>query len=237
MEIEICKSCSRSPEDFVKRELAEPFATMIIDPPWDYTCAPGTVDNKKLSGYIHNKNGDEKYAGTIATEKLKTLPIEKLVGGYALLWTTMPFIRGALELLDAWGFDYITGMCWAKYAKASNAQPGLFGESDPIEEGHGYGGVGFWFLGNHELLLLGKRKGWPSIRTGHSSLIIEKKTRHSQKPDNVHSLCEEIFPGPYLELFGRRSRPGWTVLGNEAPGDGKDIFDSTRDLLMEHECK
>ncbi len=237
MEIKICKSCLRQPDDFVKREMTEPFATAIIDPPWDYTPAPGTAENKKLSGYVHNKNGDEKYKGTIPTERLKMLPIEKLVGGYVLLWTTMPFIKDALALLDCWQFPYITGMCWAKYALATSTQPQMFGEEDAFVNGHGYGGVGFWFLGNHELLLVGKRKGWPSIRTGYSSLIVEKKTRHSQKPDNVHALCEDIFPGPYLELFGRRARAQWTVLGDEAPGDGNDIFDSTSNLLRERECK
>jgi hypothetical protein len=28
-------------------------------------------------------------------------------------------------------------------------------------------------------------------------------------------MFERASPGPYLELFGRRSAPGWTVWGNQ----------------------
>ena len=37
---------------------------------------------------------------------------------------------------------------------------------------------------------------------------------HSRKPDSVHEIAETL-PGPYLELFARRTRPGWTVFGND----------------------
>ena len=39
--------------------------------------------------------------------------------------------------------------------------------------------------------------------------------RHSDKPDAFFDIVERISPGPYLELFARRARPGWTVWGNE----------------------
>jgi hypothetical protein len=78
-------------------------------------------------------------------------------------------------------------------------------------------------LGNAEFCVIAKRPGWPSIRTGKSSLIVHPKQEHSRKPHDVHELCEQFFPSPYVGLFGRRKRKGWTVIGNEAPGDGKDI--------------
>jgi hypothetical protein len=31
----------------------------------------------------------------------------------------------------------------------------------------------------------------------------------------VRRRIERLYPGPYLELFGRKPVPGWTVWGNE----------------------
>ena len=42
---------------------------------------------------------------------------------------------------------------------------------------------------------------------------------HSHKPEEVYDIIERVSPGPYLELFARRSRPGWDAWGNEIPSD------------------
>lgn len=43
--------------------------------------------------------------------------------------------------------------------------------------------------------------------------------RHSEKPDEffeiVEKLCGPAMPATHVELFGRKLRPGWTVIGNE----------------------
>ena len=85
--------------------------------------------------------------------------------------------------------------------------------------------------------MVAKRPGEKSNRTGEQSIFQTKRQRHSAKPDNVHLLVEKHFPGPYLEIFGRRSREGWTILGNEAPNDGSDIRDSLRQLLSVEELE
>jgi hypothetical protein len=38
----------------------------------------------------------------------------------------------------------------------------------------------------------------------------------SRKPDEQYDIIEACSPGPYLELFARGERPGWTVWGNQA---------------------
>jgi N6-adenosine-specific RNA methylase IME4 len=202
----------------VSIKIRQRFATAIIDPDWPYTVAPGVASidqakgNGRLSGYTRNRDKSRnqyKQRKPLTIEQLKTLPIGELVGGYLFLWVVGPFLinGAALDVMKAWGFEPSSIITWAKYNRGKK---------------RGYGGVGFWFLGNAEFCIVGKRKGWPSIRTGW--LIVEKKLEHSRKPDNIHELCEQRFPGPYLEIFGRRPRKGWTVIGNEAPGgDGKDI--------------
>jgi N6-adenosine-specific RNA methylase IME4 len=42
---------------------------------------------------------------------------------------------------------------------------------------------------------------------------------HSEKPEKVRRNIERLFPAPYLELYGRKTIPGWTVWGNEIPRD------------------
>lgn len=35
----------------------------------------------------------------------------------------------------------------------------------------------------------------------------------------MYDVIERVSPGPYLELFARRHRPGWDVWGNEIDSD------------------
>lgn len=223
MKITINKNQAREDRS-INIEMAEPFTVAIIDPAWPYTVAPGKKDGTyvsqgetPLSGFVQGGKCDAGYKRTISISGLASLPVGGLVGGYVFLWTTMPFLPAALLVMEEWGFEYITGMCWGKYNISRAIKNGGNG---------GYGGVGFWFLGNHELCLLGKKKGMPSIRTGESSLFLAEKTRHSIKPDNIHAIVERYIPGPYLELFCRRDRPQWTVLGDDNPSDGQDMRES-----------
>ena len=48
--------------------------------------------------------------------------------------------------------------------------------------------------------------------------IASRKREHSRKPDELYPLIEACSPGPFLELFARGSRTGWTQWGNEADG-------------------
>lgn len=184
------------------------FKTCIIDPPWPYERAS---KNEKLSGYVTQDN-NTKYA-TLSIADLAALPVGSAVSHYLFMWCTGPFIREALQLFDAWGFKYVTQLCWRK-------STGI--------------GVGFWFRGDHELILVGKKPDVPSVRcTRVRSLFSAPRTRHSEKPDNLHVIIEDNFEGPYLEIFARKQRTGWTALGNEAPGDGADIRDSLPKLITE----
>ncbi len=47
---------------------------------------------------------------------------------------------------------------------------------------------------------------------------------HSRKPEEFQDSMERLYPGPFVELFATRVRPGWTCLGNKI--DGRDLRDS-----------
>ncbi|MHB1855070.1 MAG: MT-A70 family methyltransferase, partial [Acidimicrobiales bacterium] len=59
------------------------------------------------------------------------------------------------------------------------------------------------------------------LRTGPAgrrqvNMIESRKREHSRKPEEQYALIESCSPGPYLELFARYARLGWTAWGHEA---------------------
>lgn len=48
------------------------------------------------------------------------------------------------------------------------------------------------------------------------NLIVAPVREHSRKPDQIYSDIEELWDGPYCDLFGRQQRAGWTVWGNQS---------------------
>lgn len=112
------------------------------------------------------------------------------------LWATAPLLLEALRVMDAWGFTYRTHAIWDK---------------EKI-------GMGYWFRGQHELLLVGI-KGKPgavpeSCRV--SSIFREARQGHSVKPAAVYEWIEKAFPAvAKLEMYSRKAREGWAAWGNE----------------------
>lgn len=199
--------------------------TAIIDPPWAYEQAS---HHKRLTGY----STGHKY-NSLSTADLAALPIGAMNLRYCFLWTTGPFIEDAYKLIRAWGMEPITMLAWVKCAEIQTnglqAFPIADGEDKHPEFKPTYG-VGYWFRGCVEPIILAKAPGAPSIRTPFVGLL-SPNAGHSRKPQTLHQIVEEYFPGPYVELFGRRTSPGWTVLGNEAPGDGLDIGASIQNFV------
>lgn len=187
-----------------------PFRTGVIDPPWPYQRASS---DKKLLGYI-GQHGNEHYH-TLSLDDLAELPIAQLIDGYLFLWCSGPWLPAAFDLIRAWGFQYITAIHWYK-RNASGKVPF---------------GPGYWYRASVETILLARRPGAPAIRTHERNVFEAPRGKHSAKPEAFQDHVERHFPGPYVELFARRERSGWTCLGDECPGDGGDIRVSLRSLL------
>jgi len=134
---------------------------------------------------------------TMTLEDICELKIPNAENSVLFLWATNPKLEEALEVIKAWGFTYKTNLAWVK---------------DRI-------GMGYWFRGQHELLLVAtKGKIKPPEQSVRRSGVLEAPRReHSQKPDEVYELIESYFPnGKYIELFSRNKREGWTMWGNES---------------------
>jgi len=106
--------------------------------------------------------------------------------------------------MKAWGFSYKSNIVWHKVRK------------DGGSDGRG---VGFYFRNVTELILFGvKGKNARTLAPGRRqvNLLATRKREHSRKPDEQYEIIETCSPGPFLELFARGARKGWTSWGNQA---------------------
>lgn len=175
---------------------------ILADPPWGFKTWSGP--EKKVAS-----RGTVAPYRTLEMTDIARLPVSTLAAEDAVifLWVVWPTLPEALEVMECWGFSYKT--CAFAWLKADPYR--LWGLEEDVRMG-----LGYWTRANSEVCLLGtrgkvKRKD-NSVRQG----IIAPIREHSRKPDCVHERIERLVEGPYLELFGRQSRPGWTVWGNEA---------------------
>ena len=134
---------------------------------------------------------------TMDLESIKALKIPSSDNSVLFLWATAPKLPEAFEVMEAWGFSYKTCAVWDK---------------EKI-------GMGYWFRGQHELLLVGT-KGQvspPPPQARESSVYRESRGEHSAKPKRYYEMIESMFPGKtYLELFARsKHSDDWEVWGNQ----------------------
>ena len=153
---------------------------------------------------------------------LKALPVSAVTESPAhlYLWTTNAFLCEAHELAKAWGFRPNTVLTWGKVR--DTGEPSMR--------------MGYYFRGATEHCLFAVRGSLRLLtKKAKPTLYLSRRLPHSVKPDWIYELCEECSPGPRLELFARRARPGWVTLGNEA--DGLDMKDSLILLAQgKHPC-
>lgn len=142
--------------------------------------------------------------------QIKALPVADLCAPDACLfmWAVWPTLPDALEVMKAWGFEYKT--CAFSWIKADPRQLEMF--NDDIVP---YMGLGYWTRANSEICLLGTRGNPKRVNADVRQAIVEPKREHSRKPDCVPGRIERLVNGPYLELFARTERAGWSSWGNQ----------------------
>ena len=170
---------------------------MLADPPWRFVNRTGKVapEHRRLARYP-----------TLTTGEIGALPVADHLDAVAhcYLWVPNALLPDGLAVLAAWGFEYKSNLVWHKVRK------------DGGSDGRG---VGFYFRNVTELLLFGTRgRNARTLAPGRRqvNLFATRKREHSRKPDEQYPIIEACSPGPYLELFGRGVRSGWTVWGNQA---------------------
>lgn len=179
------------------------YRCILADPPWHYDRVPGTVGSGDEKMVV---NGPLDYP-TLTIPQIASMPVADLAdpkGCHLWLWTTSAHLGNAFTVMEGWGFEYRQVLLWHK----TRNPPPFLASVAPIHQ---------------EFILFGTRGKPPRRGTLDSSVISYPsaqtlRLKHSEKPKLFHQLIERVSFGPFLELFARRSRPGWDVWGNQAPG-------------------
>ena len=115
--------------------------------------------------------------------------------------------------MEAWGFRYsAVAFTWVKLKRSFDA---LQLRVLPTLESDLHVGLGLTTRKNAEFCLLGRRGNAHRNAKNVREIILSPVREHSRKPDEASLRVERYCDGPYLELFARAPRPGWTVWGNE----------------------
>lgn len=173
------------------------YQIIYADPPWSY-------NDKNCNGATGN------HYKTMSLEDIKKLP----VGGVSdrdsvlFLWATYPMLKEALQVIEAWGFQYKSiAFQWIKLNK-KNGKP--------------FYGLGRWTRGNTECCLLAV-KGKPKRQSNSVFQLIQSPiARHSEKPHEAREKILKLMGDlPRIELFARQKVEGWDVWGDEVISDIK----------------
>jgi N6-adenosine-specific RNA methylase IME4 len=189
------------------------FGAILADPPWAFQTWWSGRSNKLPSPkkkFSYPSRATAPAYEVIREDELNVLPIGELAADDCVLflWTCWPVLPWSMRTIEAWGFTYKTcGFCWVK---AHATQIEMFHDDiDPHMT------LGYWTRSNSEVCLLATR-GRPKRQASNvKQAIIAPRREHSRKPDGVHERIERLVAGPYLELFARQERKGWTTWGNE----------------------
>ena len=184
-------------QDFATFVAGRRFKTVLADPPWQFTNKTGKIapEHHRLTRYP-----------TMTLDDIKAIPVSAACEDTAHLYMWVPnaLLPEGIEVLRAWGFNYKSNIVWHKLRK------------DGGSDGRG---VGFYFRNVTELLLFGVRgKNARTLQPGRTQVnyMGTRKREHSRKPDEQYPLIQSCSPGPFLEMFARGERPGWTIWGNQA---------------------
>ena len=177
------------------------YKTIYADPPWSFA-----TYSRKGKG-----RSPEAHYDCMTLDDIKALPVSSWAAPdcVLLMWATDPLLERAFEVIRAWGFTYKTvGFYWAKLNK---------GTPRPCyDDASFFTGMGFWTRANPEPCLLATRGKPKRLKADVRKLVISPRREHSRKPNAVHERIEALCAGPYLEMFGRTSRPGWDCWGLQA---------------------
>ena len=174
------------------------FDILYVDPPWFTNVKQFTygTDGKSMREVM--SIGD--HYNMVKLDDLKTLPVADIANDNSLLflWCCAFNVDQAIDLMRAWNFKYVTVVfVWDKVRV----------------------NVGHYVVPQTEFVLLGKKGKIPKPRGSRKErqLVVERKTVHSKKPNEVRYRIQRMFPSQKkIELFARwEGDDDWTTWGNE----------------------
>jgi N6-adenosine-specific RNA methylase IME4 len=169
---------------------AKRYGVIVADPEWRFEpYSRETGMDRAADNHYPTSVTDE-----IASRDVASIAADDCV---LFLWATVPMLRDAMRVMEAWGFEYRSHAIWDKV----------------------HIGTGYWFRNRHELLLVGTRGDIPAPAMGDQfpSVFAIARKEHSAKPEQFLELIESYFPNLRKIELNRRGppRPGWDAWGNE----------------------
>lgn len=177
----------------------ERYDVVLADPPWSY------------SGQQDKWGAAAKFYPTMPEEDIYDLPVRDIMERKSVLfmWATSPKLDIAMRAVERWGLHYRgVAFVWVK-TKSDGVTPiGAQGVRPSIVKP------------TAEFVLAAStvKTGRPLTLESESvrNIVMAPKQEHSRKPDDVHQRIEALYPkARKIELFARRTYPGWDVWGNE----------------------
>lgn len=169
------------------------YKTIYADPPW----------MEQGGGKI--KRGADRHYPLMKTKDIMTLPVGQLAspaGCHLYLWTTNNFLRDAFDVIDAWGFEYVTTITWMKDKK----------------------GLGQYYRGLTEHCLFATTKKRLPYKLNEQggrcqgvTGFVAPSGEHSVKPREMREMIERVSYAPRIELFARQAYEGFDRWGFDAP--------------------
>lgn len=181
---------------------------IMADPPWKF----------RLWSKKGEKKSPEAQYSTMSIDDICKLPVGQLGTRDCLLWlwATWPTLLDCGDpgrrvpsrpshswpgqVMEAWGFRYVTGGVWLK--RTTRGKPAF--------------GTGYRLRSACEPFLIGVM-GNPFTTRKERNLIEGVRRQHSRKPEEAYQFIERWAPEAMnrVELFSRSARLGWDGWGDE----------------------
>lgn len=167
--------------------------TIVADPPWLPKLHAG------MTVFGRQKARPQMLYPTMSVDEICRFDVPPTAGkAHLYLWVLSQHADWGYQVARAWGFEPQILLTWAKPIlglgrfQCNTEQILVARKGGPVRNAFGFT-RGTWF-------------NWP-------------RGRHSAKPDGFYAMVERVSPGPYVELFARRRRPGWDCRGNQLPDE------------------
>lgn len=219
------------------------YRTIVADPPWvfqDKLPGPGRGAEKHYR--VMSQLDIESYLpcllrtqATLEAQSIAVLGAGANIGvtadAWLFLWRVASQQEEALRVVRAWGFVPKAEIVWVKTKACKRCKGSGVSKRTPVQvtycadcSGSGESrelriGMGRTVRNAHETCIVATRGRPTRLAANVPSVIFAPRGRHSRKPEAFRDLVERLAPGPYLELFARTRRKGWTCMGDELGGE------------------